>query len=235
MAEHDDVPAITCDVYDIPNCEFGRGRPRPHPICCNHAVEYFISEDASDLVGLTLEEPRVVRALMGLSKKGWSKILTEDGAAIVDWPRLLDKADKAHAFSVLGDDWLFDQEAVSAAAAARETIAHPKTADVAEGEKERHRLYANAYILHLMVALVSFMLKHHRKPKGDEFHEWLNLAWTRYVDAAGLREGTACLHVHVRLHGRVRRRRARACLSVTSVYDCGTVLSTPPALPSWAA
>jgi hypothetical protein len=186
MDEDDDDAVTTCMEYEIRRCEFGRGRPRPHPICYHHAVQFFITEDPSPLVGMTLDDPRVVRALMDMSKKGWSKIVNDDGEVVSDWPHTLDQAEKVQALSVLDNAWLFDQAEVSEAT---NKLAHPKSEEVGEGEIKRDRLYANAYILHVMAALVSFIRAHHRKPKGEEFHEWLDLGWTRYVDAAGLRAG----------------------------------------------
>ena len=44
------------------------------------------------------------------------------------------------------------------------------------------RTYANAYHVYTYAAIVAFMRKLHRKPKGEELHKLLHASWKKYHD-----------------------------------------------------
>lgn len=44
------------------------------------------------------------------------------------------------------------------------------------------RTYANAYHVYTYGAIVAFMRKLHRKPKGEELHKLLHASWKKYHD-----------------------------------------------------
>ena len=96
-------------------------------------------------------------------------VLKDDGTPVVDWASLRATANADRAWHYSGNyipDWDEDYE---------ETVKYPR-----EKPEEAGRTYANAHHVHVYTAILAFLRKHHKKPRGEELHRWLHCAWNMY-------------------------------------------------------
>ena len=168
----DDAPRSCC--HGIAGCQQILQEGQKGTLCLTCAEEAFEDEDPPAGCDAWSAET----AALELHRRG-HKLLDENGEIISDWARRADAVEAAAARSRLDANLLFNKDDL-----ARDVVRqnHPEKKD-----GERERLFASAYKMHIMAALVAFAEEKKRKPKGEEIHAYLHETWTRYLRCAANR------------------------------------------------
>ena len=165
----DDEQLREC-FHGVLNCEETPHALRRVLLCPKHCMEAVCDDTPPAGHDMWSED----LAMLEVRNRGMGNPILATGQPVNDWAARSDAADFEAAVAVAGDVLFARADIVASPVEPK----HPAAKEEGDG---RDRLFANGYILAMLSAVVSFVKVHKRKPKGQEFHPWVNFAWRRYV------------------------------------------------------